>query len=33
MISSEVSLGVNDSHSSLQDFYQEPEEYIFDTDQ
>ncbi len=31
-ISSNLSLGVNNSHSPLQDFYQEPEEYIFDPD-
>ncbi len=30
-ISSNLSMGVNDSHPS-QDFYQKPEEYIFDPD-
>jgi len=32
MFSSNVSLGVNDFQSPLQDFYKEPEEYIFDPD-
>ncbi len=31
-ISSNLYLGVNNSHSPLQDFYQEPEQYIFDPD-
>ena len=30
--SSEISLGVEDSHSHHQDFCQEPDEYIFDPD-
>ncbi len=31
-ISSNVFLGVKDSHSPHQDFYQDPDEYIFDPD-
>ena len=31
-ISYNLYLGVNNSHSPLQDFYQEPEQYIFDPD-